>query len=52
MSGVTGNWALLNHESDRVFWRDFGCVALGLTTCVIQLSEQEIVERIYPSNNL
>lgn len=37
MSGVTGNWVLMSHETDMVFWRDFGCVALDFT-----IKEQEI----------
>lgn len=27
MSGATGNWVLMFHESDVVFWGDFGRVA-------------------------
>lgn len=52
MSRAAGHWALMNHESDVVFWRDCGCVALGFTVCVIQVGEQEIVEKIYLCNDL
>lgn len=52
MSGVTGNWALMGLESDKVFCRDFRWVALGFTICVIQLNEQKIMDKICLSSNL
>lgn len=52
MSGVTGNWALMGLESDKVFRRDFRWVALGFTICVIQLNEQKIMDKICLRSNL
>lgn len=46
MSIATGNWALMSRESNIIFQREFGCVAQSFKLCLIQLSEQEIVEKI------
>lgn len=45
MSWALGNWVLMNHESDTVFQRDL------VLKCVIQLSEQEIVEVFFFFSN-